>query len=75
MENHFFPSASAGRDFGGGFRHLLMHVADVTLNPLGKIIRSDLKLGHTATKTIARRGDCGASRYLLKSAIKSNLFP
>ena len=40
MENHFFPSASAGRDFSGGFRQLSLYVADVDLNPEGKITRS-----------------------------------
>ena len=68
----FFLSKSVGRDYASGSRQLLMYVCDVILNPLCKITMSDLPLDHTATKTIAVRGDFEKSKLFgIRDQIKS----
>ena len=73
IENNFFRSASAGEDFNRGFRQLSMYVTDVALNRVSQITRLNLPGNHMATKTTARRGDCGAKPISLeiRNQIKS----
>ena len=51
-ESLCFDSLQLGLEFTNCFRQPSMHVGNETLNPGGKITRSDIPVGHTSTKPL-----------------------